>query len=158
MLTEHAWDRKFGESLPTLEDVMNEADVMSHVIKYKDEDGGELPQEEAREALGLICKMCNLDFIQKTPKTQLQYSATQACGIGLPVLSFKHSALNTHFTKGDVEDFIFELPYEIKSKVENICSKTNEELKQLTKSQRKVYEIYKQENVINQYSKFFNNE
>jgi hypothetical protein len=41
MLIEHAWDRKFGESLPTLEDVMNEADVMSHVIKYKDEDGNE---------------------------------------------------------------------------------------------------------------------
>ena len=41
MLIEHAWDRKFGESLPTLEDVMNEEDVMSHVIKYKDEDGNE---------------------------------------------------------------------------------------------------------------------
>ena len=25
MLTEHAWDRKFGEPLPTLEDVMREA-------------------------------------------------------------------------------------------------------------------------------------
>ena len=27
MLTEHAWDRKFGEPLPTLEDVMREAEV-----------------------------------------------------------------------------------------------------------------------------------
>ena len=28
MLTEHAWDRKFGEPLPTLEDVMKEAESM----------------------------------------------------------------------------------------------------------------------------------
>ncbi len=41
MLTEHAWDRKFGEPLPTLEDVMNEADVMDKTIKYKDKDGNE---------------------------------------------------------------------------------------------------------------------
>ena len=31
MLTEHAWDRKFGESLPTLEDVMKEADDDAYV-------------------------------------------------------------------------------------------------------------------------------
>ena len=41
MLTEHAWDRKFGEPLPTLEDVMAEADVMDKTIKYKDKDGNE---------------------------------------------------------------------------------------------------------------------
>ena len=34
MLTEHAWDRKFGEPLPTLEDVMAEADVMDKTIKF----------------------------------------------------------------------------------------------------------------------------
>ena len=28
MLTEHTWDRKFGDPLPTLEDVMNEAESM----------------------------------------------------------------------------------------------------------------------------------
>ncbi len=38
MLTEHAWDRKFGEPLPTLEDVMNEADVKDKKIKFKDKD------------------------------------------------------------------------------------------------------------------------
>ena len=41
MLTEHVWDRKFGEPLPTLEDVMAEADVMDKTIKYKDKDGNE---------------------------------------------------------------------------------------------------------------------
>jgi len=41
MLIEHAWDRKFGEPLPTLEDVMAEADVMDKTIKYKDKDGNE---------------------------------------------------------------------------------------------------------------------
>ena len=40
MLTEHAWDRKFGEPLPTLEDVMKEAEVDDEkMIKYKDKDG-----------------------------------------------------------------------------------------------------------------------
>ena len=40
MLTEHAWDRKFGEPLPTLEDVMREAEVDDDkIIKYKDKDG-----------------------------------------------------------------------------------------------------------------------
>ena len=40
MLIEHAWDRKFGESLPTLEDVMREAEVDDdEMIKYKDKDG-----------------------------------------------------------------------------------------------------------------------
>ena len=34
MLTEHAWDRKFGEPLPTLEDVMKE-----QTVKFKDKDG-----------------------------------------------------------------------------------------------------------------------
>ena len=38
MLIEHAWDRKFGEPLPTLEDVMNEADVKDKKIKFKDKD------------------------------------------------------------------------------------------------------------------------
>ena len=44
MLTEHAWDRKFGEPLPTLEDVMAEAsqDDEDYVHigygKYKDKD------------------------------------------------------------------------------------------------------------------------
>ena len=38
MLIEHAWDRKFGEALPTLEDVMNEADVKDKKIKFKDKD------------------------------------------------------------------------------------------------------------------------
>jgi hypothetical protein len=40
MLIEHAWDRKFGEPLPTLEDVMKEAEVDDEkMIKYKDKDG-----------------------------------------------------------------------------------------------------------------------
>ena len=34
MLTEHTWDRKFGDSLPTLEDVMKE-----NTVKFKDKDG-----------------------------------------------------------------------------------------------------------------------
>jgi len=44
MLTEHAWDRKFGEPLPTLDDVMKEAsqDDEDYVHigygKYKDKD------------------------------------------------------------------------------------------------------------------------
>ena len=44
MLIEHAWDRKFGEPLPTLDDVMNEAsqDDEDYVHigygKYKDKD------------------------------------------------------------------------------------------------------------------------
>ena len=44
MLVEHAWDRKFGEPLPTLDDVMNEAsqDDEDYVHigygKYKDKD------------------------------------------------------------------------------------------------------------------------
>ena len=33
MLIEHAWDRKFGEPLPTIEDVMNEAEMS---LKSKD--------------------------------------------------------------------------------------------------------------------------
>ena len=40
MLIEYAWDRKFGEPLPTLEDVMREAEVDDKkMIKYKDKDG-----------------------------------------------------------------------------------------------------------------------
>jgi hypothetical protein len=40
MLLEYAWDRKFGEPLPTLEDVMKEAEVDDEkMIKYKDKDG-----------------------------------------------------------------------------------------------------------------------
>ena len=37
---EAAWDRKFGEPLPTLEDVMKEAEVDDDkIIKYKDKEG-----------------------------------------------------------------------------------------------------------------------
>ena len=40
MLIEDAWDRKFGEPLPTLEDVMKEADVDDEkMIKYRAKDG-----------------------------------------------------------------------------------------------------------------------
>ena len=40
LIKEHAWDRKFGEPLPTLEDVMREAEVDDDkIIKYKDKDG-----------------------------------------------------------------------------------------------------------------------
>ena len=40
MLTEHAWDRKFGEPLPTLEDVMREAEEVDpdKVIGKNDDD------------------------------------------------------------------------------------------------------------------------
>tara|TARA_Y100001973_G_C5196548_1_gene334645 strand:- start:1342 stop:2712 length:1371 start_codon:yes stop_codon:yes gene_type:complete len=148
----------FPQKRYSAQELVEISELIPKTLKLKDCDKEEFTPEEAREALELICKTCNADFLQKTPRTQLQYSVTQACGIGLPVLSFEHSAFNTHFTKSDVEDLVFKMPYEIKSKVENICSKTNEELKELTKSQKKVYEIYKQENIINQYSKFFNNE
>ena len=36
MLTEHAWDRKFGEPLPTLQDVMKEAEVDDDSEKPED--------------------------------------------------------------------------------------------------------------------------
>ena len=40
MLIEHVWDRKFGEPLPTLNDIMKEAEVDDEeMIKYKDKDG-----------------------------------------------------------------------------------------------------------------------
>ena len=51
MLTEHAWDRKFGEPLPTLDDVMREAEVDDKkMIPYKDEDGEakEMPASSAK--------------------------------------------------------------------------------------------------------------
>jgi hypothetical protein len=51
MLIEHAWDRKFGEPLPTLEDVMREAEVDDKkMIKYKDKDGEakEMPAGSAK--------------------------------------------------------------------------------------------------------------
>ena len=51
MLTEHAWDRKFGEPLPTLDDVMREAEVDDKkMIKYKDKDGEvkEMPASSAK--------------------------------------------------------------------------------------------------------------
>ena len=39
-IKEAAWDRKFGEPLPTLEDVMKEAEVDDDkIIKYKDKEG-----------------------------------------------------------------------------------------------------------------------
>ncbi|SVC40218.1 uncharacterized protein METZ01_LOCUS293072, partial [marine metagenome] len=41
MLIEHAWDRKFGEPLPTLEDVISEEDVKDKKIKFKDKDGND---------------------------------------------------------------------------------------------------------------------
>ena len=50
MLTEHAWDRKFGEPLPTLADVMNEAsqddDDYVHIGygKYKEKNMVDDPQ------------------------------------------------------------------------------------------------------------------
>ena len=50
-ITEAAWDRKFGEPLPTLKDVMNEAEVDDDkVIKYKKKDGeqGEMKASSAR--------------------------------------------------------------------------------------------------------------
>ena len=51
MLTEHAWDRKFGEPLPTLDDVMREAEADDKkMIKYKDKDGEakEMPASSAK--------------------------------------------------------------------------------------------------------------
>ena len=41
MLTEHAWDRKFGEPLPTLEYRISEEDVKDKKIKFKDKDGND---------------------------------------------------------------------------------------------------------------------
>ena len=38
LIKESAWDRKFGEPLPTLQDVMNEVDD-DKIIKYRDEEG-----------------------------------------------------------------------------------------------------------------------
>ena len=49
MLTEHAWDRKFGEPLPTLEDVMNEVSVMDKEIDFMKD--GEKNKITVRDAL-----------------------------------------------------------------------------------------------------------
>jgi hypothetical protein len=49
MLTEHAWDRKFGEPLPTLEDVMNEVSVMDKEIDFMKD--GEKKKITVRDAL-----------------------------------------------------------------------------------------------------------
>ena len=48
-ITESAWDRKFGEPLPTLQDVMNEVDD-DKIIKYKKKDGeqGEMKASSAK--------------------------------------------------------------------------------------------------------------
>ncbi len=49
MLTEHAWDRKFGEPLPTLEDVMNEEeDVMSYEMDKLDSDGNVVKDKDGK--------------------------------------------------------------------------------------------------------------
>ena len=81
MLIEHAWDRKFGESLPTLEDVMNEADVMSHVIKYKDEDGNDIgrdmpdadliPANESGEHISITSRLGKKDAMYVSVINQL---------------------------------------------------------------------------------------
>ena len=49
LLVESAWDRKFGEPLPTLQDVMNEVDD-DKIIKYKKKDGeqGEMKASSAK--------------------------------------------------------------------------------------------------------------
>ena len=42
IIKESAWDRKFGEPLPTLSSVMKEAEVDDDkIIKYKDKEGNE---------------------------------------------------------------------------------------------------------------------
>ena len=139
------------------QEITEVSNLIPKTLKLKDEEV-EYSPEESREALELICGISNRNFLEKTPRTQLQYSATQACGIGLPVLNFKHSALNTHFTKSDNNDLILSSPKEIKSKIEILCEKSNEELKKLVEPQRQVYEIYKHENLIEQYKNFFNHE
>ena len=51
LIKESAWDRKFGQPLPTLQDVMNEAEVDDDkVIKYKKKDGeqGEMKASSAK--------------------------------------------------------------------------------------------------------------
>jgi len=59
MLTEHAWDRKFGEPLVTLEDVMKEAESMKlqpkgggKTVIFKDKDN----YEKAKKS-GDYCKV-----------------------------------------------------------------------------------------------------
>ena len=49
LIKESAWDRKFGEPLPTLQDVMNEVDD-DKIIKYKKKDGeqGEMKASSAK--------------------------------------------------------------------------------------------------------------
>ena len=39
LIKEAAWDRKFGEPLPTLSSVMKEASDDDKIIKYKDKEG-----------------------------------------------------------------------------------------------------------------------
>jgi len=49
MLMEYAWDRKFGEPLPTLEDVMNEEeDVMSYEMDKLDSDGNVVKDKDGK--------------------------------------------------------------------------------------------------------------
>ena len=69
MLTEHAWDRKFGEPLPTLEDVMREATATTEWTK----DELTLIKRTTVKVAGKMYKFT----IEKTPK---RYSQTaQKC-------------------------------------------------------------------------------
>jgi hypothetical protein len=60
MLIEHAWDRKFGEPLPTLEDVMREAEVDPDKVIGKNDDGDDVTVKQALDSSGKNPTMAKL--------------------------------------------------------------------------------------------------
>ena len=115
------------------------------------------PSEEMLELCKQTTMKCMKNFASNVAKTMLQYSPINASAIGMPILHYQGSPVNTHFLKKESSSNLlcYETFADLCEKIKSIFKLSTEELKKESEHQSKIYEPYRQSNLVESYKKYF---
>ena len=115
------------------------------------------PSEEMLELCKQTTMKCMKNFASNVAKTMLQYSPINASAIGMPILHYQGSPVNTHFLKKESSSNLlcYETFTDLCEKIKSIFKLSTEELKKESEHQSKIYEPYRQSNLVESYKKYF---
>ena len=115
------------------------------------------PSEEMLELCKSTTIKCMNEFASNVAKTMLQYSPINAAAMGVPILHYQGSPVNTHFLKKESSSNLlcYETFTDLTKKIKKLLKLSTEELLGETEHQSKIYEPYKQTDLIESYKKYF---
>ena len=115
------------------------------------------PSEEMLELCKSTTIKCMNGFARNVAKTTLQYSPINASAMGMPILHYQGSPVNTHFLKKESSSNLlcYETFTDLTEKIKKLLKLSTEELLGETEHQPKIYEPYRQSNLVESYKKYF---